>query len=516
MESTKGLELPAGLPEKTRAMLEKVVARGCRISPQLLELRDAYQGGEVAKSEKYFKRPPKLNSETWQVYREMIVYYNLTKPAVGRWVSALFDNVFSIRVEGGLYKSEMDALLYNPRRQFKKLCRHWARRAIHYGKAAVIPVIKDILDHDTGNIVKKVVRYWEPIPFLTELIPDPSDVYEIVGLVEWLDVQGNGFRFITAEGDGIVYPGNSGMASEFSPQDWGFFPGAVAFGEDSRPEGSCDGHSLVADHPAFARAVSQKKLRESIINALQSRGLLYVIGQLEQGSSLSNALTPDGYAHLKAQGQIGYATPNVNFEAMRQIVRGDISLLATISRQPLDVLDASLIGDNQSAEGARLRNLSFAGATNELAEDFTGYFGDLALKTMAMVEYSKKESPVDLLALEETAQISVRLKPAVVPESRVEAANTDIALNKCGALSDSDFAEKWNDDKSPDEIQAIAENIAAAKQQAREFTVQGKRYGDKSTAPAEGGKPIETEPPAAKGEIEPGNNGKRPPATPGE
>jgi hypothetical protein len=341
----------AAVLELAKSELELTSIDGSRRREELLKVRDQLAGGEAATSEKYHPQQYGLNADQQAHFRRTLrrSHVNLVEPALDRLVNSIHSGKIRRRVAPG---NDAVAGAIRARAHASAMAR-LCENAFACGTGYLVPLLRD-----------GAVRYWLPDPIGTILVVDPSDIDEVLGIIEVrrsYQLRGDGMgavgetmvRFVTRSHRGYAgAPGNEA----FEEHGLGFVPAVIARGRDMRHQGEVYGRSLVVGVADAAIRVTNNEVNLELLRDRQTQALLIVEGEPARTSADDQAATGKYIQFPKDGGSARYTTPESRLEEVIEVTKRFCEDAAISSGLPLDTFLPSLIaGSDASATAARIR-----------------------------------------------------------------------------------------------------------------------------------------------------------------
>lgn len=421
---------------------------------ELERIRKLYAGGR--KCCDVIEKPAELDESVWSEQKKLIMYINLVKPAVHVFVSGVYGGSVIRTIKAAPHIDDLKRIVMDKRNTYAQNRRMMMQNAVLFGQDIIVPVpsAKDTKDGDSVQ----TVRLWHPQPMYTWLIGDAEEMNEPCAVVEWLP-NGN-INWVSRYGLGSY--NDETEETQLQPYDFGFFPASVCYGEDMRFNGNVNGFPLVLDAADFSVGATRKAWWGSVLGATQAKAILIQVGEEVDGEGFDQNGHPASAVRLEQGADAKFIQPHANFDALISLQENDREILAGILSLPVEALDPSKSPANSSAESARVRSTPLVQRIHEMAAVWQGYEIDAISKINAMIEfvYSGYKSQ-SLDDTEEALDYEIRISPFVVPESTAETVNTDIILLQNRIATPFDIAQKYNPQKSFEEVSVIADMISA-------------------------------------------------------
>ncbi len=451
LTKTGKFRISSGVPEELRLLLtESVDWAGVPVDPELLRIRDAFEGGPAAISEKYHSRPNSCDPDIWEEHKPLLTFVNVTRPAARCWVAAVYAGDIVRNVEGTLHGNIIERWVNSV--EYQQACIDWCENAIVYGTAVAAPIFEPgEAEGDEGEIWT-----WLPDPVYTRIIVADDDPRRVVAVIECL---ADRIQFYTLWGEGWM---NVDGRNAFVARNLSWLPVEIAYGIDRRHRGQIMGLSLVSDSVNWSHRLTSVAFNVGLLQKQQTASIFVIIGELAKLKGWREGL-PDNESRAGAHLELPegfdakFLTPDAKIAESIAVMKVFIGLQATSESIPQDVVDATLTQSVGSAEAARIRAIPLVQRTRLLVPVWIAREKNLILCGTAVVDYflsrgqqSRKRQ------LAKSVKAEIRNTPQVIPESRNEITQDVIARVAAGLITPEDAIRELNRGKTPDEIAAIA------------------------------------------------------------
>ena len=446
MLTGRGLKVPDGLPENITALIKEGLKLPEGGNPELLRIREQYEGGQTALAGKYFPCPEGVKRGEWQKLRRLLCGVNLTRPSVRCWTSAVYGGEVNRDIEeGSIYYDDLDEWIHSV--DYLQTIQAWCENAVLFGTSAAVPTVAD--DGEMGC--------WLPDPVFTKIYADPMDCRKVISIVErrknrLIYVTRNGGGFILADGSSRFMPTNVG--------DW--LPVAIAYGEDRTHRGEVEGLSLVGDAVDWGLRVTDIGFNVSILQKLQTRSLLVIIGELEKTDDETDGFGPSKALKLRADvsgSDAKFITPEGRIKETIDIMKQFIGLLATATSIPQDVLDATLTQSVASAEAARIRAIPLVQRAKQLIPIWRANEVRLIQAMAGMLEYKQTNNPLKRTDIAKRVRVDIQMRPDILPQSQNEQMSNLIAGVGAHLFDPEDAIRILNPMMPADKVSAMAAEL---------------------------------------------------------
>jgi hypothetical protein len=232
----------------------------------------------------------------------------------------------------------------------------------------------------------------------------------------------------------------------------GFLPAVIAHGEDRR---CMHDPYTVAPARAARKAtlrVSDTMFNGSLLQKLQTKGLLAIHGAVETAGTQDIAeIMRKGVMFMEKEGKLYWAVPESRITDTIEALDKLIQLFSMTEGVPIDDLNP-LSSKGTSAEEARRRAAPLNSLCAELSDTSEQDEGELLLRGAALLEWADK-GEVDLDAVRAQVTARVVLPPPIMPGNEYQDAQTDQILLQMGARSPAYVAQRWNMRDTTEELE---------------------------------------------------------------
>ncbi len=438
--------LPEVKSPELRAWLQKLLTLPALRDPELMEIRDHFEGGPDAISAKYHPKPASLTETMWRTNRRLLSYVNLVKPVQKAYSNAVYSGQSKRKVkknpEANLVKDWVGS------DEYLQLVEDWTTNKITMGTSVAVP----LYDPETGE-----TSVWLPDPVYTWIFTDKQNVKKIVGVAEvcldhiqYVHLQGEGYISLDAE-------------PQHEDRDFGWLPVVVGYGEDRRSRGLQYGLTMVRDAVTASKSATAIYYNIRLLQRQQTRSILKRIADLEELERMGEKGKPVGTGSegstidLPMGGDAEFISPDPKIEESLKVLKQQLALLAIAAGIPADVLDSTLSEAAASAESARIRALPLIQNSRPLIWRWRSDEQQVILAMTARIGYHKSgEKPIDIAALRQQVATDIVLNPQVLPLSPNEHTQDTIARVSFGLTTEEDGILEHNETKSDSEIAAMA------------------------------------------------------------
>ena len=443
--------MAAGIPPFTMAQLRAVLDRPIVRDTELRDLQLLHDGDpRIIHNERYFPKPNSMGKDEWEAVKRLLLYVNLVKPALRRFVSGVYGGSVTRAVtKDSAYSAELlEAVDAGTTYAQDARC--------HFENAGLFGTgVKAWVTNDDGELDS-----WLPNPVYTHLTVNPRNIRETWGVFEYI-AAGKELLFMTREGMGVL---RAGQPAQWQSYDWGFLPATVGYGQDRRHRGEPYGISLVREAPGFSQRVSDATMNLALLQKLYTRCLLVIMGNPDE-ESVKEALALHGILQIPAgvtgeRGDAKYVNPEAKFHETIAVITHDVGLACTSMGLPRDAFDSQIAPNGDSAESAKLRAVPLTSQIAFLIEEWRQVEIDSLQRRAGMLQYAETGQPVTLGQLRKRVQVDVQIAPSSLPDkSYVESVAGDLNLLQWGIVSPADMAIKYNKGKTQQQLDALATAI---------------------------------------------------------
>ena len=439
--SGRSFALPPGIDTATQAFLTRLTKLNTIRDRELVAVRDFWEGGEAAISDRYFPRPEGCEVRDWIQFRRLLTLVNLVRPSVRCWTAAVYGGQVNRVISQNPYRPCIDSWVHSV--EYGEAIQAWMENAVLYGTSVAIPT----WDPDTDEL-----GVWLPCPLHTYVFTDPLNVRKVQGVAEvtkeritYWSVWGNGYMTRTA--------------SEHTPSSIGWLPVAIAYGSDRRHSGEPYGISLVRDAVAWSQRATDISFNLAILQKLQTRAYLVLIGNPELSADKTDSWGPDKALKMDIGADAKFITPDAKIKETIDILKNVLGLLATSSSIPNDVLDSTLTVQVGSAESARIRALPLLQRARQLVPVWSSNETNLILAMTGLLEYQATQAPIGIKDLRARTVTDVQIVPNILPVSPNELTQDIIARLTVGLITPEDAVRQLYPNKPDAAVAAMAARI---------------------------------------------------------
>lgn len=407
--------LPAPIAAAIEPSLKELTGEIVEYSQRIRDLkrvRAQWQGPPAATSETYHPDQYGLQRSQQEYFRKVLArsHVNLVEPALDRLVNSIHAGKITRRVADGL--DPLAAALAS--RAHAGAMSRFCENAFGYGTGYLVPLSVD-----------DEIRYWLPDPISTVLIVDPTDVSEVLGIVEpFADATGEalGLRFVFSGATGRVTLVDRRPVLEMTENDFPFPPLVIAYGREQTHFGSKYGRSYVLGVADAAIRVTNNEVNLELLRDRQTQALLVLIGEFIRSSADDQGTNAGKYVQFPLNGgSAEFKTPESRLEEVIALTKRFCADAAVSSGLPLDTfLPEVIAGADASATAARIRAFPLQQRMTRLVEDWAAVEERTAVVLGAvMLAADGAPSGRSLSELRALIQPSVSIKPSL-PEADSE------------------------------------------------------------------------------------------------
>lgn len=448
------LRVPAGVPAALYDTVKDLINK-CKSprDPELVRIRDHYEGGDRAISGAYCQRPPNMNTKLWDINRQLLTHVNLCRPSARCWTAAVYSGEVSRKIISNPYALIRD---WVGSELYGQLIYDWIENAVVYGTSVVVPLYDEVNDD---------LDAWLPDPVYTHIITDPLDCRRITCVAE---CKPDRIQWIATWGEGVI----TKDASMFVQRDFGWLPVAVAYGIDRRSRGEIYGLSLIRDAVAWSIRCTAVAYNISLLQKQQTKSILTRIGDLDRLGQMQQtvptvASTDGGSMDLPEGFKAEFISPDPKIAESLDVIKAYVGLLATATSIPADVLDANLTSSVSSAEAARIRAIPLIQKARQLVPIWRSNEAWLILAATALIDYYTSGGyPINVRDVRARCQVEVQITPNILPVSPNELTQDLIAQLGAGLITPEDAILRVNPNRPAEDVKAMADAIRDKQTQA--------------------------------------------------
>ena len=387
---------------------------------QIEDYQNHFEANKEALSEKNFPSPSYDSQEEYANNKKALKYVNLNQIIVRTWQAILCgDNVIR-----NIISSPYKDIVENCIKDFNyiDIQSAWVESAMVSGTQVVVPIY---------NQEDKDFSFWLPNPSCTEIITNPTNVYDVLAVIEKTE---HFVQFISKFGEGIIFEDGTG---EINERNYSYLPVAIGYGKSQLHTKRCIyGRSMISEAVDSSIKHTNAAFNVSILGKQQTRDILKIIGPLEKlsmyddmelGLSTSGLLVlPEGFD------DVGFMSPNPKINESISILNMESSLFAKTSGLPLDIIAPEMV-QNASAESARIRSLPLMHMAKQVVPRWLDYEKKLILAMIYLIEYfESNESYITLSSIKQRSDIELENTYNILPSSPNERTANNIALVAAG------------------------------------------------------------------------------------
>jgi len=376
-------------------------------------VRDQWDGGRRALSERYHPMAEGLSKAGQEQIQKMRRHVNLVEPAIDRLVNSIHAGEISRKCADEAVRGA--ARRPGHVKAMAKLCEN----AFAYGTGFLAPVVR------MGKR-RKLVRYWVLDSLYTVPVTDPMDTEDLVGVVSLMVVEGElaprGFWFFGKEVEGFYRMPRGEDKGELVVEEHGlgFVPVVMAFGRDRRDQGEIWGKSLVLPAAYASIAVTNNALNTDILRNMQTQSLMVIWGETRT-TSMEQDETKQKFVTFpsKDEGDVAFRTPESRLDQVIKVGERTMTDTSVSTGLPLDTYRPEIVtGGDASATAARQRAFPLQQRMVRLCNDWM----EVEIRAMAMLAALFEPERWRGWELEEVADevgAEVRIRPSI-PQSESE------------------------------------------------------------------------------------------------
>lgn len=479
-----------GVPPETAACLHEIgrkTTAGAARSLELLQLCALFDNDpSLAFDPELRPKPDGMDYTTWHdLNSRLLIIWNLVKTYVRVFRTNVYATGGRRSISGNDYANVMQSFVSSG--QYPARMRSWFNKRMLCSSAPSVWLLR------STKSGKTMPQLWQPDPCYTHLLCDDNNPDEYICVAEFSPC-GSVCQFATREAWGRVTRGVTPVvlkANEDVPagcSSWikiaeglGFLPAVIAHGEDRRCMGDPYTVPPARDSRKVTLRVADTTFNGSLLQKLQTKGLLAIHGAVETAGTQDLAeIMRKGVMFVEKEGKIYWAVPESRIGDTLEMLDKLIQMFSITTGVPLDDLNP-LSAKGTSAEEARRRAAPLNSLCAELSDTAEQDEVELMIRGTALLEWADKKE-VDLDAVRETVKAQVVLPPPVMPGNELQDAQVDQILIQLGVREPEDLALRWNMRADPDKVDRIANNVAgiiksaAAEKLAAITTKQGEEY----------------------------------------
>jgi hypothetical protein len=267
-------------------------------------------------------------------------------------------------------------------------------------------------------------------------------------------------QFIHLKGEGVL----TEDAYEFENRDFGWLPVVVGYGRDLRSSGSANGLPMLRDALSATTAATSVMYNVRLLQKQETKNILVRIADLDElkkreaGRPVSSG--DQTVMDLPKDSKAEILSRNPNIDPSLNVLRQQISLLATAGGVPADVLDPTLTESSSSAEAARIRAIPMLQGSKRLVRQWRRDERQLTLAMTAVKQYYKnKQKPIKIAELKKKVSTFIGMTPAGLPQSPNEETQDIISKVAFGLMTPEDGVRALNGTKTAAEVNKMADTI---------------------------------------------------------
>lgn len=409
---------------------------------ELREIRDHLEGGKRALTAKYFPNPSSSGKDQWSANKKLLSHINLVQPTVRALVNAVYAEEPARAIVDNPFKEEMEDWIESE--DYSEACYRWAWNKVAFGTAVAVPRYDD-----------REKWVWLPDPVHTHIFQSDEDSRHIVAVAE---VRPGRIEFVAKWGEGVLREKGSVVEIYEAEADW--LPAVVGHGSLSADQRSPYGIPMVRDAISATYAATMVMFNTRLLQKQQTRSLLTRIGNLETLPSLESVMSADtGSVDGPEGSRIDYISPKPEIQGSLDVLKGQVSLLATASGVPADVLDPTLTESASSAEGSRIRAIPLIQNSKPLVRRWRGDERKLVLAMTYVRDRTDDGEWRSYKDLKPLIKTEIALQTAIIPQTPNEETQDVIARMTSRLMTPEDAVRKLNGNKSKSQVVAMADEI---------------------------------------------------------
>jgi hypothetical protein len=417
------------------------------VDSELLEIREQLEGGRKAISSKYFPKPnPTMSDTLWQQNRKLLHHVNLMQPVQNAYVNSVYSNEVVRTAEENPYKEWVQEWLESD--DLAQTMEDWAGNKVAFGRSVAVAGYET--EADEGFV-------WLPDPVYTRVFLDPMNKDRIIAVAE---ITRTRIQFIHLKGEGVL----TENAYDFENRDFGWLPVVVGYGRDLRSSGSANGLPMLRDALSATTAATSVMYNVRLLQKQETKNILVRIADLDElkkreaGRPVSSG--DQTVMDLPKDSKAEILSRNPNIDPSLNVLRQQISLLATAGGVPADVLDPTLTESSSSAEAARIRAIPMLQGSKRLVRQWRRDERQLTLAMTAVKQYYKnKQKPIKIAELKKKVSTFIGMTPAGLPQSPNEETQDIISKVAFGLMTPEDGVRALNGTKTAAEVNKMADTI---------------------------------------------------------
>lgn len=463
-----GDALTKALPAEDLAALRRINHEIHNPSMRMTLMEDIsllINSADEASGPRFFPKPEGYSVSEWNdLKKRLLIIVNLLKASVRKVRSRVYGGNQSRVVVANPYEDEIKRFLGG---RYALDMRDWFTNRVTYSNAACI-----VAGRRMKNGRFKLDR-WLPDPMYTYLAADETNTQDYLALAE-VSPCGKHVQFVTRHAEGMIFAGvppvvlGAGDVPEPGKSfvkitNRGFFPGVVAHGE-TRGRRCAYSEPPFKDAVKFTVAASDIMFNGRLLQKMQTKGLLWIAGQLELNASMDPAeMMKQGFVFTDSDGKVQFLSPESNISGTLEILAELIEIYSVTHAIPVDDLNPTS-SKGTSAEEAQRRAEPHLSLTREFAEMAIADEQELVVRATAELEWIGSRGPVDLDDVRDVVETEIALVPPMRPLQSLEDANVSLAGFDRGIFLPEDMAVLWHEGINDRKKKMVVESIRDKKE----------------------------------------------------